>query len=223
MIDIYATITYKDSNNITHTLLTLDHSNITNISIKINSVAYLEVPSFGPVAGSGSISYNDFNGDVLTYKKQGLLKALLLVTVWLRNTITGKKEQLGSYETKKWDYDKTNKVVTIELFDIIEKLQDVNVKNFFPNMGHLSKYPENTEVNLRSLVPQKILNTLRDQDFQTYLKSYFTVSNPYLDDASLWSEYNKLCNAFPARMFRYKNGNIYIKPEYEISDWKWTN
>lgn len=103
--------------------IVFDRRNTTSLESEIQQKDDASQPSFGIISNGGSLSFRDTNSKFLLYANAGLLTEGLGIKVFLENTITKAKKQVGLYYTTDWDYDNDNRMVRVSFADNLEKLQ----------------------------------------------------------------------------------------------------
>lgn len=103
--------------------IVFDRRNTTSLEMEIQQKDDASKPSFGIISNGGSLSFRDTNSKFLSYANAGLLSDGLEIKVFLGNTITKAKKQVGLYYTTDWDYDNDNRMVRVSFSDNLEKLQ----------------------------------------------------------------------------------------------------
>ena len=191
----------------------VDSSNMISLESEVTNMSEIERPSFGLVAGSGLLKFNDIDGDISDFISLRLLTSDQKIVISIKNTITGKTEKLGEYISDKWSYDNSNMSISVTLKDKVINSQNISVVDFYPNMGHLSQDPTYLYTELYSVSPSYMKN-INIGNINSFFER-FTVNNPYLYDDTLWGEWGKVCDAFLLHYYRNKDGKMYIMPEYE--------
>lgn len=206
----------------------LDYSRITSVSRTIRERGEVGMPSWGIISNGGELEFNDYDGEVLDYIEQGILKSGVEVTINLNNTLFGKtqsgewavSEQVAKYYVDTINYDVNNKSVSIEIKDRIEKLQDINNIQFQVNplsyaamrFSEIYQYLQGKVVEAG--VDMVAYNDL-DEDTKNALTGY--VATPITDSGnSLWQLLNKFAIATQTHLYvradgvltcRYNGGN----------------
>ena len=191
----------------------VDNRNMINIDRTIMDRSDIEKPSFGIIANSGNIEFNDLGGEIKDYIEQQLLKSNLSVEIFVKNTsIQNKVEQIGKFSTNKWNYDNENRKVSVSLSDDLLDWQNILIEKYknklYITMKQYFDY-------LVSKTPQKYVFETLDSGTLNILNN--TISNYiYVESNSLWSQYQKLCEV--CGLYIYKNNQNKVVVKYEFGD-----
>lgn len=179
----------------------LNNRNLISFDISSFEKSKIDLPSFGVVSNSASVSFNDYDRTVYNYIKLNYLKSNLTVTPYLTNLITKAKEPKGVWLTDKWEYDNNTNEVSVTLKDDLLEWQNISVGNQWL-VGSKNMY-EILEL-IQSFTPSKFEFEI-DNDTKTYLQN-ITCNYPYLQNGSLWSQYDKLCQVCGLSIYKtFKN------------------
>lgn len=192
---------------------TFDYKNLISATVNMQSRSNISQPSYGILSNTSEISLADLDGKYLDYFNKGLLSEGLSVDLWLINTLSGEKEKLTSSLTDKWEYDNNKYTVSISLKDNLEELQYISIsgisynpiKPFYiltnGNMSDLYNW-------LKDRTPYKY-NMISFDELDEETKKILLNTNiqyPLLEDASLWEQWNKLCQVCALYIYKNKNG-----------------
>lgn len=172
---------------------------LNDLSIKLKDRADNELPSYGIISTTGSVSFKDYKGVIKGYAERQLLQGSI-VKINMSNTLTGDVEQIGEYSVADWDYDNASQMVRIELQDNLVEMQEINhigIDLARDDRGLIisTKTAEDLYNELYNATPQKYrflpfgsLDSATKARLQQTKFKYF-----YLESASLWRQWTKLC------------------------------
>lgn len=185
----------------------LNKRNMTGIDFSIMERSDTSKPSWGIISNSGTLNFNDIDAEVKDYAEQLLLVDGLDVTILLNDALAGINQVIGRFNTNSWNYDKYNRTVSVNIKDDLEEWQDINVAalNYVPTIS-LSQSLKYFYEYLYSKTPAKY-NMFAFDELDATTKDVLTntiVQYPYLESKNLWGEWEKLCQASQA--YIYKNG-----------------
>lgn len=188
----------------------IDNRNMISLDRTIMDRSDISKPNWGIIANSGNIEFNDLGGEIKDYIEQQLLKSDLSVYLEIKNTLVENKvEQVGKFATDKWTYDNNNKVVSVSLKDDLLQWQEIQV----------SAMPLRNQMTMKALYDY-LVNlssgwTFEPLDTQTLAMLTNTVcSYPYLENGSLWSQWNKLCEVCGLYIYKNNDNNIVVSYEF---------
>lgn len=195
----------------------IDRRNLIALSRKIMYRADNSLPSYGILSNTGSLEFNDSNGEVKDYAEQLLLTSDLKVDIWLKNTLTNTEVQVGSFETDTWDYDNDNRSVSVSLRDDLEEWQDIHIDgiNFDPRkpfkiiidgkMENFYRWLQGRDSNGNYRTPQKYKMLSFDEldDKTKTILQNTIVQYPLLENGTLWEQWTKICQV--CGLYIYKN------------------
>lgn len=175
----------------TPTNLKIDRRSLISVDSNIIDRSDISLPSWGVISNRGNLFFNDINGDVLDYAEQGLLQEGQEVNIYLKDTLSGLETTVGSFVTISWDYDNNSKVVTVELSDGLEDLQQIQNILMYP------KYDEDTML----YVLQKVLESkyILQNDIVFLGNTLYFLRNTTLSlyefpRESVWAQLQKVCD-----------------------------
>lgn len=180
-------------------------NNLVSLNVKNYDRGDFNLPSWGIYSNTGSIKFKDAFGQIKDYSKSNTIYDNAEINVYLN--INRKKHLIGIYKADTWQYNDTNKEVTITLADGLGDWQNVQVDTI----------PLGTEVTLYDLYVQLKQNTpekwrslifLADANTSIHLRNT-KIKHPYVKKGSLWSQWQKFCEV--GGLYIYKsNEKIYI-------------
>lgn len=200
--------------------INIDKSNLISLTSKIVDRSNVSLPEFGIISNSSSITFIDRNEEILDYIKSKLLKDNLPVTITMSNTLNGKKETIGNFYTKNWDYDNDNKEIKLTIKDNLTELQEIVAEKGLEidpsnptgrTMGYIyniikNRTPSKFKFPALYQLPKNIQSILNN----TYC------SYPILQAESLWQMWNKLCQVCGLYIFCDFQGNITFSTDFEV-------
>ena len=187
----------------------VDKSSILEISSQNKAKIEPNKPTFGIIAGSGRIVFKDIDKKFVTFVRQGLLGADNKVVIYLTNTITGKKEIVGSWTSQKWDYDVDDSSMTISLRDDIEDLQEIEVNDTARYISLVQNPMSALELfeYVQGITPERYVFEELSLEVRELL-SNITITYAYLEAGSLWGYYEDICQLALLYMYKTPEGKI---------------
>lgn len=209
-----------NSNNITIDILALNES---NVPVVINSILFdthmvydrhtglMEVtrgsektadnilPQYGIVGQYGHAQFIDFKNIVRDLIRNNKLKKTVAVTIYNGNMV------LGKYETSSnWDYNVYTNEVSIDLQDKIMKWQEIEIKK-----TEISY--DVTATQIYNYLLQYCTDFTFDVSHETIdFWNNITVPYFYLENDTLWNQWNKFLNLTQSVLYTMPNGEIKI-------------
>lgn len=167
----------------------IDRHNMVSLERSLFDRADINLPSYGIISNTGSIAFNDIDGEIKDYAEQQILKSGLNVTISLNNTLTKASQTVAVLKTSDWDYDNYNRAVTVQLKDDLEEWQEV--ESFRMTLKDEMTAYELFEY-LKSKTPSKFEFEPLNTETTTILQNT-TIQYPYLNFDNLWRQWEKLC------------------------------
>ncbi len=190
----------------------IDRRNLISIRSSIFDRSDLKLPSFGIISNTGSIEFNDTNGEILDYAKKLLLEKGLKCEIKLNNSLVdGASETIGVFETDEWNYDNDNRVVSVSLKDDLEEWQEINVAAISYDPRKIEHKPFSwlyerlwglTNTNYPMLSLSKL-----DEETRSVLTNTY-ISYPLLESGSLWQSWQKLCEVCQLHIYKNNDGIV---------------
>ncbi len=180
----------------------INEKNLISLNRKIVSLSDFERPSYGLIAGTGNISFNDINTQVLDYAKQNLLKSNINVKINLNNLLTKNKQLIGTFYTNEWNYDGFNPQVSVSLKDKSLDLQTVYLEPY-PYTFNLTAY----EIMLD--IQNKIPFDINYSDNALKILQNTIIQEVYLQSETAWSRLDKIGNLCLLKIY-FKNDKLEV-------------
>lgn len=195
----------------------IDYRNLISLNRSITYRGDNKLPSYGIISNTGNLEFNDLNGEIRDYAEQMLLTSDLKVEITLNNTLADTHEQVGIFETRDWDYDNDNRSVSVSLKDDLEEWQDIQVQGFDYDprkpfkiisdgkMSNIYRWLQGQDENGNYRTPEKyqmLSFEQLDEKTQNILENT-TIDYPFLENATLWEQWQKLCEV--CGLYIYKN------------------
>ncbi len=193
-----------------------DRRNLLSIESEITDRGDIEMPSFGIISNGGSMSFNDNNSRFLNYANAGILTEGIEIKIFLENTLTKRKRQVGTYYTADWDYDNDNRSVSVSFKDKLEEWQEIFVEDLVLSeyeMTLLEIYYKLKEISENN--GYKFEEIDQSSKFYSFLKNT-KCAYPHLFSDRLWNEWKKFCDACSCYIYINKIGNVSIYYEFEV-------
>lgn len=188
---------------------TIDNLSIESVSSQNRAKIEPNKPTFGIIAGGGNLIFKDIDKKFVTYSRQGAVGADNKVVIYIKNTITGKQQVVGTWTTEKWDYDVDDNTMSVTLRDDIQDLQEIEVNDTAAYI-ELTNNPM-TALQLynyiREITPARYEFENLSEDVSELLSS-INITYAYLEAGSLWGYYEDICQLALLYMYKTPNGKI---------------
>lgn len=207
MIRLSATISGLSNNE----TISIDRRNIVSLNYKFVSRSNNSIPSFGIISSSGSIEFKDLDRKIEDYANKGFLLGDLNVSIFLENTITKKKKSFSGIKTDNWRYDTDIRIANLTINDGLEDWQNIKVDKL--NLSSAKTAYGIYDILRTTRTPSKYIFKELDETTKAYLES-IVVKYPYLDGGSIWSQWNKFCEAFGVYIYKGDDGLIVCSNDY---------
>ena len=192
----------------------INRRNIIQTGIPIADRSDLKLPSFGIISNTGSIEFNDLDGEIKDYAEQLLLQSGLKCEIKLNNTLVDSASQtIAVMETDEWDYDNDNRVVRVSLKDDLEEWQDINVAeiSYDPRKQESKPFKWLYKHLWAITTANKNYDMLSfdelDTETQEILGNTY-IQYPLLKSGSLWVQWTKLCEVCQLHIYKDNNGIV---------------
>lgn len=191
----------------------INRRNMTNLSRSISDRENLQTVSYGIISNKANIEFNDFSGEIPDYAEQNLLKDGLATTIYIENTLTKKKQEIGHFITREWQYDNDSKYCSVSLSDELIKWQEINVDSI-DYYNEANAEPKNAHWFYDKLHYITISNGFKmlsfdELDFPTKsILDYMIIKYPTLKSGTLWSQWQKLCELCHLHIYLNQNGIV---------------
>lgn len=196
----------------------VDNRNMLSIKCTTDERADNTLPSWGIISNTGSLEFTDYDDTVKNLIDSKVLNQRANAIIYLSNTLVKEKSIfVGEYYTTDWEYDTSNKAVSIQLSDYLLELQDIVVdrynfsfrKNMYDIYEYLcektpEKYKRGGSMFNKDNLPSNIKSLL-----QSTVCEY-----TYMKQSSLWEAWNKLCEICGLYIYSEGNLNIIIAAEF---------
>lgn len=185
------------------TSITYDkNSGLDNIALHTEATADNTMPTYDVVSKSGSIAFYDFEDRLLSK-----IQARQYPT---EIEIYKDDELFGKYiSTLKYKYDIFTKLVTIELQGDIVKWQAITVEKKDITYDVTAYNVLEWLISKQSIVASISYLVISDNTV-SWLQS-ITIPYFYLESATLWEQFNKLCNLAQLRIYQDKYNKVVIE------------
>ncbi|MBP3573870.1 MAG: hypothetical protein J6J71_04610 [Prevotella sp.] len=191
----------------------IDKRNLLSMERTIASRSNFKFPSYGIISNTGHIDFSDIDGEMQDYVREMLLKSNVSVKFFLNDTIAKTNHQICDYNTKDWNYDNDSRVVSVSLKDDLEDWQEIYIEGFSfdprnPNFVLKNKTMGDLYTFLHERTPEKYkMLALSELDESTVsILNQTTIPYPFLKNGSLWSQWQKLCEACGLYIFKNSEG-----------------
>jgi hypothetical protein len=190
----------------------VDYAKLISLDRSIFDRSDTELPSYGIISNSGSLSFNDLNGEIKDYAEQMLLTSDLKVVISLNNTLAKTEQKVGTFETRDWDYDNDNRSVSVSLSDDLEEWQDIQIEGFgydqrqpYKVLGRGSMADLYDWLHKRTPSKYDMLSYEELDESTKEILYNTTIQYPVLKSGSLWQQWTKLCEV--CALYIYKNND----------------
>lgn len=176
-----------------------------------------DAPSYGIISNVGVLQFSDMWGEVKDYADLQMLKADLKVSMFLEDTLSGKKIMIGNYVTDDWTYVTANREVTVQLKDTLVEWQSINHAGVdlerVNGVAVPNKDAEDMYKQLYDDTPQKYAVKGFDSiDKGTKARlSGSKIPKFYLESGTLWQQWTKLCELTEANIYQDFDGATVFK------------
>lgn len=192
----------------------LDDTNLLDFERTIMDRSDIKRPSFGIISNTGSLSFIDKDGEVKDYIAQQIISSQNVISAYLVNTETNAREQIAYFNTEQWSYNNSQSLVNVSLKDDLEEWQDINVPaiDYTPTVS-TPKTAEWFYKYLYKKTPEKFKMLSFDElDSETKaVLSETTIQYPILESASLWAQWDKLCQLCFLQIYKRNDGRTVCK------------
>lgn len=196
----------------------IDERNLLSYESSIFDRANIDYPSYGIISNGGSISFSDYNEQVLDLITQKILHSGITIEIFLNNTLTEKSEQLAKLSIRELTYDNNNRAVDLQLKDDLEEWQEMSVEAIYydpanphtENFKWLYDYLWEKTPSKHNMLPFDKL----DEETQNVLLNT-VIQYPLLESDSLWNEWDKLCQACHLHIYVNEVGQTVCKKVME--------
>lgn len=184
----------------------LDETNLLDFERTIMDRSDVSKPSFGIISNTGSLSFIDKDGEVADYIVQQLISSQNVISAYLENTETGAKEQIACFNMQQWSYKDSQSLANVQLKDDLEEWQETGLIKMplQDAMSALEIYNY-----LKDKTSSKFVFEPLDGKTQELLINT-TIPYPYLDEGSLWQQWDKLCQLCALHIYKNNGGNIVV-------------
>lgn len=203
----------------------IDKYNLMSFDVQCYSRADFVMPSFGIISNYGNVEVYDKDGELLNYIKNKTLGNGNAVHIYLTNTLyttnpkilaeeQEKKELIINMSISNIDYDAMTKIVSLSLTDRLEQMQEVQVEGL-PYDKRLDGYKYSLLTiydYLQSLSKKWGFPPFSDLDDSTKKVLNNVATNySYLENGSLWQQWEKLCVASQCHIYKDNTGKTKFK------------
>lgn len=174
------------------------------------------LPSWGVVSNGGIASFRDNGGKALAYIKIGMIKKGKKVRVFLKDTISKNKQQVGQFFVGDLNYDVYSRSVEMDLTDGLTDWQEYQIDPLVYNVEGGSprsfKYIYNYIVGQIPSASKLRMKAFEELDFETrnFLEKGF-VKFPFINSCSLWSALDMFAKATQTYIYVNENGLVECK------------
>lgn len=208
-----------------NTEYTINKYNLMSFDVQCYSRADFVMPSFGIISNYGNVEVYDKDGALLNYIKNKTLGNGNAVHIYLTNTLyttnpdildeePQKEEQITNMHISNIDYDAMTKIVSLSLTDRLEQMQEVQVEGL-PFDKRLDGYKSPLNIiydHLQSLSKNWGFTEFKylDDSTKKVLKDVI-INYRYLENGSLWQQWEKLCVASQCHIYKNNSGKTIFK------------
>lgn len=189
--------------------LIANRRNTQNIDFSYFDRADTNLPSYGIYSNNGSIDLIDTDGEIKDYIDLEILKNGLVTKIYLEDTLSKVKQQIGQYVTDNWDYNAYTQETSVSLTDGLQEWQDIILDGigFDAEKGTSMTFAEFYKI-LYDLTPDKYeMISLDELDEITRNRLNSAVlAYPMLQQCSLWTAWDNFCVAMQGHIYKLPNG-----------------
>ncbi len=202
----------------TNLSIELDDTNLLDFERTIMDRSDVKRPSFGIISNTGSLSFIDKDGEVKDYIAQQIISSQNVISAYLVNTETNAREQIAYFNTEQWSYNNSQSLVNVSLKDDLEEWQDINVPavEYTPTVStpktaewfykYLWQFMQDSGLQKYKMLSFDEL----DSETKAVLSST-TIQYPLLESASLWAQWDKLCQLCFLHIYKRNDGRTVCK------------
>lgn len=202
----------------TNLSIELDDTNLLDFERTIMDRSDIKRPSFGIISNTGSLSFIDKNGEVKDYIAQQIINSQNVISAYLVNSETNAREQIAYFNTEQWSYNNSQSLVNVSLKDDLEEWQDINVPavEYTPTVStpktaewfykYLWQFMQDSGLQKYKMLSFEEL----DSETKAVL-SETTIQYPILESASLWAQWDKLCQLCFLHIYKRNDGRTVCK------------
>lgn len=195
-------------------VIALDENNLLDFEYKIMGRKDLTKPSYGIVSNTGSMSFIDIDSKFFEHiNNNNDIRNNAVVYGYVVDTDKDVQTQIAECKIENVDYNLDQSLCRLSLKDDLEEWQNIIVPalTYIPNVS-TPMYAKDIYEYLYSKTPSKYkmltyseLNW-REQDLLEIIK----IQYPYLESASLWSDWEKLCNCCFFNIYKRGDGRTNV-------------
>jgi hypothetical protein len=198
----------------------LDYGQIKSLEFYTTDRGDINLPVYGIISNGGNIYFKDIinplNRQYLIefYNKKNYLKNKAIIDIYIINTINGKKQILGSYQTEKWNYINETKEVELSFTDDLQEWQNIIIEPLECNPT--KKEPVSFRYIYDYLLQKtpdkyKMLKFEElDNDTQDVISKSSTLF-PFLYQGTLWECWRKFCEVLLLHIYKSEKGKTICK------------
>lgn len=179
---------------------TYEIRNLSSIEFSGQDRSDPSLPSWGIQSNSGSLELYDADGSILKLHKDGML-ANSFVKIYL-NAKNRKKQIGGFYINDANTLGEQSAKIQLDFQDLLPLWQNKQMPRYYypykPNIAHL-------KFILDAICENAGIEIKMDQKTQTYLENMY-IERPNLESASLWSQFNAICEVSFCYIYCDENG-----------------
>ncbi len=202
----------------TEITINIDKHNLISLNREIFDRSDIKLPEYGIISNTGSLNFNDLDGEIKDYVSNGYLSNDLKVQITLINTLTKKQEKIGEFQTDNWDYDNDNRNVSVSLKDDLEEWQDIEIVGIdYDVRKPFAIISEGKMSNLYIWLYKKTPSGYEmlsfeelDEETKNVLENT-RLEYPILKIDSLWNQWTKLCKVCQLHIYKNNSGRTVCK------------
>jgi hypothetical protein len=184
----------------------INSRNLLSAEFNIMSENDTSMVGFGIFCNSGSIKYKDATMRTKSLYDKHFLDDKYPIRLFVKNDIYGKSQEYRNFLTDKFSFDDNNTSVTVTFKDDLEEWQNINA----PRLNVVNNGTAyNVVAHLMNITPNKWQFEL---DFNTEeLLRNIILEKMYLKSGTLWSQWDKVCQAFGLKIYKQNQNAVVIK------------
>lgn len=196
----------------------IDKSNLISFDGLLAAEQTMDYPNYGLISNRQNLAFMDYDGQVLDLIRQKILNNGTSVSIKLNNfypDFPNEQVDIARVNIKELNYDNDNRQVNLTLGDNLEKLQEIQCAGFPYDFNSNGATTASTYYNY-------LVGKTLDEGFDIYpLKQLSTIERanlnavwiprPFLEDDTLWNQWQKLCEIMLAQMYVDEVGKIRFK------------
>ena len=182
----------------------LNQKDIVELDLKAFDRSDINLPCWSVYSNSGNVRFKDTNGFITSFARENRLENIDNIEIYVN--YRNRSKLLGEYVPKDWQIDTTIHEVNLLFEDGLTEWQNIE-------SPRIDLQEEQTLFDLFELLreqtpaPWQSRIAYPNNETMDYLYSV-TIPFPYIEEGSLWSQWQKFCEVSACYLSRTLDGNI---------------